>query len=179
MGLKRYLAAAAIAVVAAGAFVVAPASAVEVGNTQGCTPGFWKNHTPWNPTYVQSNYTTSTTLSNLFAKRNPPQPYTFTPYTFPTELSSFNSMTMLQALQGGGGTDLAGATKILVRAATAAYLNADTEIAYPYRRWTTGYNGLAPLQQLVTDAINSKDRATILDLATTLDNANNLGCPLS
>ena len=179
MGIKKYVAAAAVAVLAASAFAVAPASGTEVGNTQGCTPGFWKNHTTWS-NYVQSPYTTSTTLSDLFAKRSPaPAPYTFTPYAFPAELSSFNNMTMLQALQGGGGSDLTGATKILVRAATAAYLNADTEIAYPYRRWTTGFGGLAPLQQLVTDAINTKDRATILALATQLDNANNLGCPLS
>lgn len=178
MRLKTVIVSALAAMFAAGAFAVAPASAVEVGNTQGCTPGFWKNHEPWS-SYVQSPYSPSTTLSDLFARRNPPQPYTFTPYQFPAALSSFNAMTMDQALQGGGGTGVSGATTILVRAATAAYLNADAEIAYPYRRWTTGFGGLAPLQALVTSAINSQDRATMVALAAQLDAANNLGCPLS
>ena len=182
MGLMRFgraAAAAAVVLVAAGGVLAAPSSATEVGNSQGCTPGFWKNHQPWKPAYVQSAYTADTELSDLFAKRNAPPPFTFTPYQFPAELASFNAMTMDQALQGGGGPGLAGATTILVRAATAAYLNADAEIAYPYRRWTTGFDGLASLQSLVTAAVSSKDRATILALATTLDNANNLGCPLS
>ena len=85
---------------------------------------------------------------------------------------------MLEALQGSG-PGVTGATQILLRAGVAAYLNADVEIPYPYRRWSTGFGGLQPLQTLITSAISSQDRATILALATKLDDANNLGCPLS
>jgi hypothetical protein len=100
-------------------------------------------------------------------------------YQFPAALFSFQNETMLQALQGGGGPGVTGATQILLRAGVAAYLNADVEILYPYRRWSSGFGGLQPLQTLITSALNSQDRATMLDLATKLDNANNLGCPLS
>ena len=39
--------------------------------------------------------------------------------------------------------------------------------------------GLRPLQVLITSALDSQDRDRMLALATLLDNANNLGCPLS
>ena len=86
-------------------------------------------------------------------------------YTFPASLSQFQSTTMLQALQGGGGSGVTGAAKILLRAGTAAYLNADVEILYPYRRDTTGFGGVASLRSLITSALNSGDRATMLALA--------------
>jgi len=176
MRLTKIAAAAAVAVVAATAFGAVPASATLSGTTEGCTPGFWKNHEPWTG-YVQGGYTPDTTLSDLFAKRNGPGD--FTPYVFPAGLDAFNTMTMDQALQGGGGPGIVGGATILVRAATAAYLNADAEILYPYRRWGIGEDGRQGLQKLVTEALNSKDRTTMTDLAATLDAANNLGCPLS
>ncbi|VXC51916.1 hypothetical protein [Nocardioides sp. AX2bis] len=143
-----------------------PASADMVGTTEGCTPGYWKNHPQsWldNPTDTTPVYTPKTPLtvvSPQFAKSLPGE-------------------TFGGALKGGGGKGLAGATAILARAATAAWLNSTVEIAFPYRRTTTGAGGVEGLRPLVNSALRSGDRAVILELATTLDNANNLGCPLN
>jgi hypothetical protein len=162
----RVIAAGAVGIIAAAILTAAPASATTSGNSEGCTPGFWKNHTPWASYEVE--YSTSTTVSSMLGG-----------YTFPAALSQFQGTTMLQALQGGGGSGVTGATKILLRAGTAAYLNADVEILYPYRRDTTGFGGVASLKSLITSALDSQDRDTMLALAAQLDAANNLGCPLS
>ena len=139
--------------------VASPANATSVGN-EGCTPGYWKNHTAnW------QEYQTTTPLSSLF--------------TFPTALNSFGSVTMLSALDGSGGPGVSGATTILMRAATAAYLNAAHEgLGYPYRRDPIN-PALFSIRKAVNDALASQNRQTILALATLLDNANNLGCPLN
>ncbi|MBI2711076.1 MAG: hypothetical protein HYX34_15510 [Actinobacteria bacterium] len=152
---------------ALGVAVVAlsPAGATTSGTTEGCTPGFWKNHpAAWleRPTDTTPVYTPSTPLTTISA-------------SFSTYLPGW---TFGQALQGGGGPGLTGAAAILARAATAAWLNATVEIAYPYRRYQTGEGGRPSLVSLVTTALDSGDRSRILAVATTLDNANNLGCPL-
>jgi hypothetical protein len=162
----RVIAAGAVGIMAAAVLTAAPASATAVGNSEGCTPGFWKNHTPW--TSYEVEYSTGQTVSSMLGG-----------YTFPASLSQFQGTTMLEALQGSGGPGVTGAAKILLRAGTAAYLNADVEILYPYRRDTTGFGGVASLKSLITSALNSQDRATMLALAAQLDAANNLGCPLS
>lgn len=164
----RAIAAGTVGVIAAAVLIAAPAQATTVGNTQGCTPGFWKNHTPWTQYNLDGVYSTSTTVSSMLGG-----------YTFKGTLTSLQSTTMLQALQGGGGTGTIGAAKILLRAGTAAYLNADVEIEYPYRRDSVGYGGLPSLKSLITSALDSGDRDTMIALAAQLDAANNLGCPLS
>ena len=133
-----------------------PAVATGIGN-EGCTPGYWKNHPDsW------EEYTPDTKLGDL--------------WTFPAELSGFADWTMLDALNAQGGPGLDGATEILVRAATAAYLNAAHDgVGYPYRRFTSP----GKLQHRINTALASLSRAKILDLATLLDTANNLGCPLN
>jgi hypothetical protein len=156
---KRLRAAVAVlglTTMAAVTLVPATAGADNIGN-QGCTPGYWKNHTTnW------EEYTPDTVLDQLFA--------------FPNELAAFRQQTLLAALQGGGGPGVTGATTILMRAATAAYLNAAHEgLGYPYRRDSEPFN----IHQQVNAALASLDRNTILSLATVLDTANNLGCPLS
>jgi hypothetical protein len=118
---------------------------------QGCTPGFWKNH----PGAFPSPFTASTTLGSVF------------PCTIGT---TFANVTFLQALQGGGGSTLAGAQTILLRAGVAALLNS-ASVAFPL---TT-----AQVIAEVCAAFSSGDRATILAEATRLDTFNNLGCPLS
>ena len=146
------------------ALVVPMAGAVTVGNGEACTPGYWKNHTSsW------EEYNPNTLVKNQFTALNDPA------------YSAFSSTTFLQALQGGGGDNLTGATKILLRAAVAAFLNAAHDsLSYPLRRDATGFNGEPPIRSSVNDALDSMDRDTILALATTLDNANNNGvCPLS
>jgi hypothetical protein len=117
---------------------------------QGCTPGYWKNHTSaW-----CSTYKTSDTVSSVFAHVDP----------------SLANETLLQALQGGGGSGLVGAETILLRAATAALLNA-CRLNYPLQ--TTD------ITSMVSAALATGNRDTILNLATVLDNYNNLGCPLN
>jgi hypothetical protein len=47
MNVKKSLAAVLAAAATVTVLAAAPASATLVGNSQGCTPGFWKNHTDW------------------------------------------------------------------------------------------------------------------------------------
>ncbi len=129
------------------------ASAVNVG-MEGCTPGYWKNHVEnW------EEYKPTTQLRYVFKA---------------TVGTRFATMTLSNALslRGGAGTD--GSSQILLRAATAAVLNAAHEdIGYPYRRLT----GFMIIDK-VNKALASGNRATMIDLAAVLDEANNLGCPL-
>jgi hypothetical protein len=135
------------------------AGATNIGS-EGCTPGYWKNHTDsW------EEFTPGTPL-NVYASN----------FTFPDELAQYRTATFLEALSFKGGRGVEGATQILMRAATAAYLNAAHEgIGYPYRRYQDPFN----IRDQVNSALASLDRATMLDLAAELDQANNLGCPLN
>jgi hypothetical protein len=79
--------------------------------------------------------------------------------------------TLLDALRYHGGSGLPGAARILLRAAVAAVLNAQSpDINYPL--------SLVQIQTAVNNALASGDRDTMLNLASALDNDNNLGCPL-
>lgn len=147
-----------------GAMLASPVSATSIGN-EGCTPGYWKNHTDnWfenddKPIKVEKTLA-GAGFSPKSVKRND---------------------TLLMALRYHGGRGPDGAERILLRAAAAAWLNAAHEgLGYPYRRNNTEWND-APLYivKSVNDAIQSGSRAKMLDLATVLDDANNLGCPLN
>jgi hypothetical protein len=121
---------------------------------EGCTPGYWKNHTG---AWAGTGYTPGQTAGSVFSLGG-----------FP----SLASQTLLQTLQGGGGSGATGAAKVLLRAAVAALLNA-AHSGVDYPRTTT---------QIVSDvnaALASNNRNTMLALATALDDDNNLGCPLS
>jgi hypothetical protein len=122
---------------------------------EGCTPGYWKNHTDsWPPT----GYSPSQKVQSVFSQAS----------LYP----ALGSSTLLQALSFDGGSDLTGAAGNLLRAATAALLNSThSGVDYP---WVTG--------QVISDvnsALASKNRDIILALASELDNDNNLGCPLN
>jgi hypothetical protein len=142
-----------------GAMLASPVGATNIGN-EGCTPGYWKNHT-----------------DNWFEDVGVPIPATktlagagYAPSSVP------GTDTLLMALSYHGGPGAAGAERILLRAAAAAWLNAAHEgLGYPYRRNNDPLNIVAS----VNAAIASGDRATMLALATLLDDANNLGCPLN
>ncbi len=122
---------------------------------QGCTPGFWKNHeAAWGPT----GYSPGQTVGSVF--------------TVPADLSDLADDTLLEALDYGGGPKVKGAAQILLRAAVAALLNAShPDVDYP--------SSPSDVIADVNSALASLDRDTILDLATALDNDNNLGCPLN
>ncbi len=132
------------------------------------TPGFWKNHTeePRNA-WKYTAYDTGDTLGEVFPA------LVGASFTYKASTRSYASLTLLQALSLKGGTDLAGAMEILLRAATAALLNASfheemhgtVEGYYPF---TT-----AEIIALVNTQITSGDRASILALAYELDGYNN------
>jgi hypothetical protein len=133
------------------------AGAVNIGE-EGCTPGYWKNHTDnW------EEYTPTSKLGN----QN---------WDIPASLADFNGKTFQQALSFKGGTGLKGAAEILFRAVVAAYLNAAHEgVGYPYRRFTDPGH----LQEWIRTTLATESRAEYLALAAELDAANNLGCTLS
>lgn len=135
-----------------------PAHATEIGY-EGCTPGYWKNHT--------SNW------QEMKTDRQFGVVYTSAP-------ASVAGLTFLEALRTKGGSGAGGAAQILARAAAAAYLNAAHEgLGYPWRRLNGGKDDRAPLVATVNEAFASGDRASMLALAERLDADNNLGCPLS
>lgn len=120
----------------------------------GCTPGFWKveqHHDSW------QGFTTSQTIGSVFDVPG----------------TTFDSVTLLAALEFGGGPGIDGATQILLRAAVAALLNsASSGVDYTL---TT-----AQVISQVNTALASGDRATILTLAGQLDAFNNTGsCTLN
>jgi len=146
---------------ATGLGVAPPAQANRIGN-DGCTPGYWKNHTDnWFEDAANTvAIPTTKTVESAFVEAG----------AYPV-----GDWTFLQALQGGGGPGVDGAARILARAAVAAYLNAAHEgLGYPLRRFSPG-----GIVDMVNDAFASGDRATMLRLARRLDELNNLGCPLN
>ncbi|MBM3675911.1 MAG: hypothetical protein FJW88_13390 [Actinobacteria bacterium] len=97
-------------------------------------------------------------------------------FAFPASLASLGEDTMATALSYPGGPGVQGGAKSLLRAATAAFLNAAHEgVGYPYRRFTEPGN----MKAAVDAALASGSRDQMITLAAQLDDANNLGCPLS
>lgn len=123
--------------------------------TQGCTPGYWKQSFHF-ASWV--GFLPSDTVDSIFTGVMP----------------ALSGETLLDALQGGGGTGLLGAERILLRAAVAAMLNAASgTVAYPFTE--------TDIVNAVNTALATGDRDSILTLAATLDSANNGvgGCPLN
>ena len=108
---------------------------------EGCTPGYWKNHTDsWPPT----GYSPGQSLPSVFAQSA----------AYP-ELAS---ATLLDALNFGGGGGVDGAARNLMRAAVAALLDASHPgVDYPR----------TPVQVVsqVNSALASGDRDTMLTVA--------------
>jgi hypothetical protein len=127
---------------------------LNLSTREGCTPGYWKNHTDrW------VGFSPDQTVASVFG-RAADAPYT-----------ELGDATLLRALNFGGGSDLLGKTQILLRAAVASVLNAQhNTIAF----------GLLPQEviDLVNAALDSQDVEQILALASELDALNNAGCPL-
>ena len=122
---------------------------------EGCTPGYWKNH---EDSWAGSGYSPGQTAGSVFSGAA----------AFP----SLAAKTLLQTLQGSGGPGLEGAAKILLRAATAALLNA-AHSGVDYPRTT------AEILADTNAALTSGNRNSMLNLATGLDDDNNGGCPLN
>lgn len=117
---------------------------------QGCTPGYWKNH------LASWSLDPSTPVTAFFGP-------------VPAELSG---MTLLDALQGGGGPGVVGGARILLRAAVAGLLNANNGgVAYPWSQ--------ADVINQTNAALASGNRNTMIGLGDTIDGLNNSGCPLN
>jgi hypothetical protein len=90
----------------------------------------------------------------------------------PSELDSLADDTLLQALSYKGGRGLSGAAQILLRAAAASLQNAcGDNVDFPVT--------VDDVIEGVNEALGSLDRGEILSLASALDFANNLGCPIN
>lgn len=154
--MRRLLGVVVLAVIMVGG-AVAPAAATTIGH-EGCTPGYWKNHTDnWQET------TPGAPVGGL--------------YDLP---AAFAGVSIADALGLPGGPGVAGGERILVRAAAAAWLNsAHDGLGYPWRRDSGGLDGRPALVPFVNGAIASGDRATMIAAAERLDADNNLGCPLN
>lgn len=140
-----------IALVSALAVTAAaiPAGANASG-TEGCTPGYWKNHTEsW------GNTDPNALVSSVFSA---------------ADGYAVGDMTLLEALGGGGGSGIEGASLILVRAGIAALLNARSSIDFP------GDEG--SIVDRVNASLTGARRSQMLRLAGNYDAKNNLGCPL-
>jgi hypothetical protein len=121
---------------------------------EGCTPGYWKNHPE---AWAGTGYATGQTAGSVF--------------TIPGSLG-LSSTSLLATLNGGGGSGTLGGAKILLRAGTAAVLNAASG----------GVDYTQSVAEVIADvnaALASGDRDTMLSVAAALDSDNNLGCPLS
>jgi hypothetical protein len=122
---------------------------------QGCTPGYYKNHV--NPTSWASIDPT--------AKVN-------TVFSGALLDPTLGNSTLRRALSFQGGSTLAGAQQILLRAAVAAYINAShPSVDYPLTS--------SQVVILVNAALASTDRSFVISTASQLDSFNNLRCPLN
>jgi hypothetical protein len=143
----------ALAVVAAvavtGLVATGSGSAWTNNPTEGCTPGYWKNHTE-----AWVGYSPDQTVDSVFTGADP----------------TLGSQTLLEALSFQGGPDLVGKQEILLRAAVAALLNSTSGIDYG-----VGPNGVI---NGVNKRLASGDEKKIVNFAKKLDDRNNLGCPL-
>ncbi len=122
---------------------------------QGCTPGYWKNHTDsWPPT----GYSPSQKVQSVFGEAS----------GYP----SLGNASLLDALSFQGGSTLEGAAGNLLRASVAALLDSSHPgVNYPRTP--------ASVISDVNAALASGNRDTMLSLASSLDADNNLGCPLN
>ena len=122
----------------------------DVPTNEGCTPGFWKNHTD-----LWVTYSPGQTVESVF---NVPDQF------------GLDNDTLLTALDYPGGNGPSGAAQILLRAAVAALLNAASpDVDYPLTE--------AEIIDQVNAAL-AGNRPTMLALAIQLDGFNNLGCPI-
>lgn len=146
---KRILSVLALSLVLASlTAVMSPALAWDRG-TEGCTPGYWKNHPE-----AWSGYSPHQTVGAVFEHED----------------GSLSNATLIEALGFNGGSGVVGAERILLRASIASMLNAASDIDYGY--------GAARVINTTDRALLSDSRPRILRLAAEFDRLNNRGCPL-
>ena len=130
-----------------------PASAWD----DGCTQGFWKNHTDSWP----SDILPGDMLVTYFQSAPP----------------DLENDSLMDALRYHGGRGYLGAARILLRTSVAALLNIEHP-AVRYHGHDFGFVNSCVLQAEVNAALDFGDRNSMLDLAEELDGYNNWYCPL-
>jgi hypothetical protein len=144
----------------AGANVTASDPSHYVGIAgQGCTPGYWKNHTDsWPPTGYSPTQKIKTVFTSVLTGYPP----------------SIGNATLWDALafDGYDPNPVAGGGEILLRAGVAALLNAShPSVSFPLTE--------VDLITQVNTALASANRDVLLTNAAQLDAQNNTGCPLN
>jgi len=131
---------------------------------EGATPGFWKNKgvkVGWTSPYIPKGGSATTLSEAGFII--PDNPMDDNPKRIVNE-----DDTLFEALNYKGGEDVSGMAQTLLRAATAALLNAvEANIAYPLTE--------AEVLDQVNAALATEDRTIMEDLKDELDYYNNLG----
>ncbi len=147
------------------------------GDYWAFTPGFWKNHTATSPSghdaWQWTYYKTTDKVGDVF---DPDHSLSILTTAVPgAKYGALGSFTLLEALGFKGGSGDAGAAQILLRAGTAALLNASfheywTDHGYDH----TGYYPYtsAEVIALVHAALGGTAQ-DMLDLAAELDGYNN------
>lgn len=151
---KRLLIVALVVTIISGIVAVAdtPVIAHDPGDgTQGCTPGYWKNHTENWPAGIFPTDAVALYFANA-------------------ALYGLGGASLLQALGFSGGSGTVGGARILLREAVAGLLNA----AHPDVDYALS---MGNLQTSVNVLLATNDRSAMLAGATMLDAFNNLGCP--
>jgi hypothetical protein len=121
---------------------------------EGCTPGYWKNHTENWPAGINPGDTVGSWFSYASSY-------------------GLGGDTLLDALSYHGGPGATGAARILLRASVAALLN----IMHP--GVNTGAPTVLGLQNWVNGVLDWGDRSQMLMMAAYIDENNNTGCPLN
>ena len=131
---------------------------------EGCTPGYWKNHTAcWHRCWENGN-------------GDPWEDLVGDVFDVPAQISILADDTLMDALNYGGGPEIIDAAKILLRHAVAALLNAcDPDIDYSI---SDPGDVISAVNTALEDGVAQQDRGVMLDLKDELDMYNNYGCPI-
>ena len=137
-----------------GCLLVYRNSRVPTGG-EGCTPGGWKNRLVRIGAWDATGYATTDLVNDVFDAP-----------------AVFDGTTLLEALSLKGGNSFDEKVEILLRAATAALLNA----SHPGVEYDLT---AAQVISQVNAAIATGDNSAVTDLADTLDDWNNQGCDIT
>ena len=135
---------------------------VQACELRGCTPGFWKQEQHFE--YWPDGLEPYNVLGQYFM--------------FPEEMRviTYTNDFLTDALRYNGGSDWKGGSRILLRAAVAALLNAEYFGEFNGAEDNSGYYYNADeVIDLVNAALASLNRAEMLSLASDLDFYNNQG----
>ncbi len=120
--------------------------------TQGCTLGYWKNHTS-----AWVGYSPTDTIGATFHLTTAQTPYA--------------SNTLLEGLNFQGGPGVLGGERILLKQAIAGLLNSSAGLDYGA--------GTTEIIGITHNAILSGSRDTMITRAGQFNTRNNVVCPLS